>query len=173
MTPPRALIVSYSYSGNTHRIAQAIQELTGGNGCEIYPSQPYPVEFPDLLRQVQGEVKRGFRPRLLPGLRHPQPYSVIFAGTPNWCGTIAPPLASWLAGNDLSGKVIFPFYSHCGGVSGDLAGDIAALCPKSDVRAALGVIGDGGDELPELLKSWLYEPAGRAALQPCRQCEGR
>lgn len=33
---PRLLIVSYSYSGHTHRLAEAIQHLTGGDWCEIY-----------------------------------------------------------------------------------------------------------------------------------------
>ena len=43
------LIVSYSYSGNTHRIAQEIQKATGGDWSEIYPWQPYPIVFPELL----------------------------------------------------------------------------------------------------------------------------
>ena len=91
-----ALIISYSYSGNTHQIAKTIQSLTGADWSEIYPWQPYPVEFPELLEQVQREVKNGYKPRLLPGSHSPQLYSVIFVGSPNWCGTIAPPLASWL-----------------------------------------------------------------------------
>ena len=33
----RPLIISYSYSGNTHRIAQEICRMTGGDWCEIYP----------------------------------------------------------------------------------------------------------------------------------------
>ena len=78
-------------------------------------------------------------------------------GSPNWCGTIAPPMASWLYKNNLDGKIILPFYSHCGGVSGDLRGDIARLCPKADVREALGVIGDGGDDLTEILRQWLVK----------------
>lgn len=150
-----ALIISYSYSGNTHQIAKTIQSITGADWCEIYPWQPYPVEFPDLLKQVQGEVKRGYRPRLLPGAPSPRLYSVVFVGSPNWCGTIAPPLASWLSGHDLSEKIILPFYSHCGGVVGDITGDIAALCPKADVRAALNVIGNGGNELTALLRDWI------------------
>lgn len=56
IAPTRPLIVSYSYSGNTHRIAQEIQSATGGDWCEIYPWQPYPMAFPELLRQVK---KRG------------------------------------------------------------------------------------------------------------------
>ena len=154
-SPKKALIISYSYSGNTHHIAETIQTITGADWSEVYPWQPYPVEFPELLEQVQREVKNGYKPRLLPGARSPQQYSVIFVGCPNWCGTIAPPLAAWLSKNDLSGKLILPFYSHCGGVAGDLAGDIAALCPKADVQAALSVIGTGGTELPAILRDWI------------------
>lgn len=154
----RPLIVSYSYSGNTHQIAQRIQEITGGDWCEIHPWQPYPMAFPELLEQVKREIQSGYHPRLLPGSHFPRQYRIIFVGTPNWCGTIAPPLASWLYKNDLSGKIILPFYSHCGGVSGDLRGDIAKLCPKADVREVLSVIDDGGNNLTEILRQWFIKP---------------
>ena len=150
----RPLIVSYSYSGNTHQVAQEIQRATGGRWCEIHPWQPYPMAFPELLEQVKREIQSGYHPRLLPGTCSPRPYRVIFVGSPNWCGTIAPPLASWLYKNDLDGKIILPFYSHCGGATGDLRGDIAKLCPKTDVREALSVIDDGGDDLMRILRKW-------------------
>ena len=149
----RPLVVSYSYSGNTQRIAQGLQAMTGGDWCEIHPWQPYPMAFPELLEQVKREIQSQYRPRLLPGTRSPRPYQIIFVGSPNWCGTIAPPLASWLYKNDLTGKRILPFYSHCGGVSGDLRGDIARLCPNADVREALGLFDDGGD-LTDTLRQW-------------------
>lgn len=66
----RPLIASYSYSGHTHRAAQALQRLTGSDWCEIYPRQPYPMAFPELLAQVKRELKTGYRPKLLP-LSHP------------------------------------------------------------------------------------------------------
>lgn len=165
--PP--LIVSYSYSGNTYRIAQQLQAMTGGDWCEIHPWQPYPAAFPALLEQVRHEVRVGCRPRLLPGSKNPKPYSVIFVGTPNWCGTIAPPLASWLAGNDLSGKIVLPFCSHCGGVAGNIQNAVAKICPKADVRAALYIMDDGGVYLPETLRQWLGKTDwGSPALG--RQC---
>ena len=136
----QVLIVSYSYTGNTHKIAQEIQKLTGGDLCEIYSWQPYPMAFPELLAQVKREIAAGYRPRLLAQPYSPKNYSAIFVGSPNWCGTIAPPLTSWLYSNDLSGKRLFPFYSHCGGNSGDFRGDIVKLCPKSEVREALSVV---------------------------------
>lgn len=151
----QVLIVSYSYSGNTCRIAEGIQELTGGERYDIYPWQPYPMAFPELLKQVKKEVEHGYHPILLPGAPSPASYQLIFAGSPNWCGTIAPPLASWLYKNDLSGKIILPFYPHCGGVEADFKKDIEKLCPKADVRECLEVIGDGGEQLKELVEKWL------------------
>lgn len=159
MNGSKALIVSYSYSGHTHQIARAIQALTGADWCELHPWQPYPVEFPALLCQVRQEIKTGYRPRLLPGALSPQDYPVVFVGSPNWCSTIAPPLASWLAGKDWSGKVIFPFYSHCGGAVGNLGADIAALCPGAEVREALGILQVGQTNLLQEIQSWL-ETAG-------------
>lgn len=74
----RPLIVSYSYSGNTQRIAREIQTVTGGDWSEIYPWQPYPMAFPELLEQVRREIRSGCRPRLLENFRSPRPYGVIF-----------------------------------------------------------------------------------------------
>ena len=80
---------------------------------------------------------------------------MIFVGSPNWCGHIAPPLAAWLAKNDLAGKVVLPFYSHCGGVPCDFGRELARLCSKAEIRAPLGVLEDDGAELPQLLQAWL------------------
>lgn len=151
------LIVSYSYTGHTHQIAQAIHTLTGGDWCEIYPWQPYPMVFPELLEQVRKEIQTGYHPRLLPGTLNSKPYSVIFVGSPNWCGNIAPPLASWLARNDLSGKIILPFYSHCGGVPCNFHREIARLCPRADVRKELGILENLGTDLLRILRNWLNQ----------------
>ena len=153
----RILIVSYSYSGNTHQIAKGIQEVTEGDRCEIYPRQPYPMAFPELLKQVKKEVERGYHPALLPGASSPALYEVIFVGAPNWCGTIAPPLASWLYKNELSGKTLLPFYSHCGGMPADFREEITKLCPRADVREPLQVIGDGKGQLKGLIGKWIQE----------------
>ena len=151
----KPLIVSYSYFGHTHHIAQALCALTGGDWCEIYPWQPYPMAFPELLEQARKEIRTGYHPRLLPGAASAREYAVIFAGSPNWCGHIAPPLAAWLVKNDLSDKIILPFYSHCGGVPCDFGREITHLCPKAEVRVPLGVLEETGTNLPKLLRAWL------------------
>ena len=150
----KPLIVCYSYTGHTREAALRLQSLTGGDLCQIFPRQPYPVSFPQLLEQARREIAAGVRPRLLVMGPGPQPYRTIFVGSPNWCGTIAPPLASWLSHYDFSGKVLFPFCSHCGGVRGDLREAVQRVCPKAEVKEALGLLET--ETAPEdVLGQWL------------------
>lgn len=154
--PPRILIAFYTYSGSTGKLAEVLQQLTGGTLTRLYPSQPYPSRFPELLEQVRREIHGHHYPRLLPVSESPAGYDIIFVGTPNWCGTVAPPLAAWLRRNRaaLTGKVLLPFYSHCGGEPGDIAGAVRSLCPQAQVGPAFAACPDEGD-LAAKLDTWL------------------
>ena len=109
------LVVCYSYSGKTRMIAEVIERQTGGTRSQIYPRQPYPADFEQLLSQVRMENRTGKYPALLPVTERADNYDIVFTGSPNWCGTIAPPLVAWLKENDMTGKILLPFFSHCGG----------------------------------------------------------
>lgn len=60
------LIVCYSYSGKTRRIAEMIQKQTGGSLSRIYPRQPYPSDFEKLLIQVKEEIRIGKKSHCFP-----------------------------------------------------------------------------------------------------------
>ena len=109
----------------------------------------------EIQQQVKEEIRSGYYPRLLPVSCSLRSYQIVFAGSPNWCGTIAPPLASWLYRNNLSGKIILPFYSHCGGVSCDFGRDISRICPKADVREPLGVLDNEKKDMGDRFRDWL------------------
>ncbi|HIS53267.1 MAG TPA: flavodoxin [Candidatus Onthomonas avicola] len=154
---PKPLIVCYSYSGNTLALAQKIQRLTGAALTQVFPTQPYPSRFEELLVQVRRELRGRHYPKLLPVSEPPTDYDMIFVGSPNWCGTIAPPLASWLRQhNGLAGKTVLPFYSHCGGETGNPEGAVRILCPKAQVGAAFAAIPNKSDTEPAL-EAWLRQ----------------
>ena len=64
----KALIVCYSYSGNTYRVAQAIQKLTGAQLCQIFPSQPWRSAW--ALPRRTSSPTRGHRLRPLGQHQH-------------------------------------------------------------------------------------------------------
>lgn len=151
------LIVCYSYSGKTRKIAEVIQQQTGGRLSQIYPRQPYPADFDCLLSQVREESRSGKLPALLPVTERADKYDVIFVGSPNWCGTIAPPLASWLEKNDMEGKTVVPFFSHCGGEDKGMEKTVRKLCRAAKIGSSLYVLETARENLQDMVRTWLEE----------------
>ena len=82
---------------------------------------------------------------------------VVFIGSPNWWSTIAPPVASFLASYDLSGKTVIPFVTHGGGGMARCADDVRKLCPKSTVLKGGSFSGEGIRTARAALVKWVNE----------------
>ena len=87
--------------------------------------------------QAKEEIQAGYKPVLRSRLDHIQSYDTILVGSPNWWGTIAPPVATFLSGYDLSGKTIVPF------------------CPQSNVLSSFEIYGSGGMDAQARVRAWL------------------
>ncbi|MEJ2735906.1 MAG: flavodoxin [Anaerolineae bacterium] len=101
-----ALIVYYSRSGNTRRIAMLVHQEMGGTLHEIEPEAPYPRSYDATVDQAKKEIEAGHRPALESTLDSVESYNTIFVGSPNWWSTIAPPVASFLSECDMSEKIM-------------------------------------------------------------------
>lgn len=66
-----------------------------------------------------------------------------------------PPVATFLAENDLGGKTIVPFCTNGGGGLGHIPGDIRALCKESEVLDSLDLYEDGGAGAKAKISDWL------------------
>lgn len=153
----RILIVYYSWSGNTRRVAKAIHEIVGGDIVELEPEEPYPESYNATLERAKREIRSEYRPPLKTKIDGIEVYNVIFVGSPNWWGTIAPPVASFLSQYNLSGKTIAPFFTHGGGGLQRMLDDLKKLCPFSKILPAFTVYGSGGGNLKDRLYRWLKD----------------
>ena len=131
--PAKVLVAYYSWGGNTKYAAAQIQKATGGTLFEIKPVKPYPSGYRECTVQAKKEIQEGVRPELAARVEDMGKYDVIFIGSPNWWSTIAPPVASFLASHDLSGKTVIPFVTHGGGGMARCGDEVRKLCPKSTV----------------------------------------
>ena len=86
----RTLIVVYSYSGNTRRIAQGLQELTGGDLLEINTRRDYVGGMAAMAIQTRLERSIGLLPSLDVELPDIGKYDRILIGGPVWSYTAAP-----------------------------------------------------------------------------------
>ena len=78
----KALIVYYSYTGNTKRIAQMIQNAIGGDIAKIETVVPYEGDYNTVVDQGHEEVKRGFMPQIKPLNVNIKDYDTVILGTP-------------------------------------------------------------------------------------------
>ena len=156
--PAKKVLVAYfSHSGNTRAVAREIAEAAGGDLFEIVPAEPYPSEYGAVVDQAKREIAAGFRP----GLKTPpgdlSAYDVIFVGSPCWWATVAPPVATFLASCDLSGKTVVPFMTHEGSRMGHSVADIRKLCPQATVTEGLPVRGSAVGSSQETVWRWVRD----------------
>ncbi|ADN02121.1 flavodoxin [Spirochaeta thermophila] len=139
-------VVYYSWSGNTRHVAGLIQARTGGVLKALEPEVPYPSSYEATLSLAKAEIREGKLPALAPMDLAIHAYDFIFLGSPNWWGTIAPPVAAFLSQYDLAGKIIAPFITHGGGGAQRTLDEIRKRCPRAQVLPALVVYGRGTGE---------------------------
>lgn len=151
----KIFIAYFSYMGNTKGIARQIQKQTGGTLFEIKPAVPYPEDYDTTERQGRKETSEGYRPALAEQAGNLASYDTILIGTPNWFNTMAPPVAAFLADNDLAGKKIAIFCTNGGGGLGHTVADIRALCKDSEILDSLDIYEDGGAGAKAKISDWL------------------
>lgn len=117
------LIAYFSWSGNTERMARAIQAEIGGDLFKIEPATPYTEEYDALLDIARQEQAEDARPELAAQVENWDGYDVIFAGFPNWWSDAPMAVYTFLEAYDFTGKTLIPFNtSASGGFGRSLSG---------------------------------------------------
>ncbi len=152
------LIAYYSWSGNTQDIAEFIASETGGELFAANPVKPYTTDYSACVAQARNEIRVNFRPELV-AMPENKSYSAVFLGSPIWCGTMAPPLATFIDNFDFTGITVLPFYTHGGGGGGKFDRDIAGMCRNSKLQKSMEIYGSGNKDTRSKIKSWIKSAA--------------
>ncbi len=130
----KTLVVYFSGSGNTERVAGYIAEATGGTLFELVPVTPYTSA--DLNWTAAGsrvnlehndETLRNI-PLVTTTPENFDEYDTVFIGYPIWWGIAAWPVNNFVKSNDFTGKTVIPFATSASsgmGQSGTLLAEMA------------------------------------------------
>lgn len=111
----KTLVVYFSYTaGNTKKIAEKVSKALGADIVALEPEVAYSKDYEKVVEQGEEEVKRGYRPKLKDLGVNLDDYRRIIVGSPTWWYAPAPPVMSFLYGNDLHGKTVVPFMTNAG-----------------------------------------------------------
>ena len=130
----KTLVVYYSASGNTERVAKDIAEAAGADLFEIVPTEVYTSEDLNwtnsdsrVSREHDDESLRDV-PLTTTEVPDWDSYDTVFIGYPIWWGIAAWPVDTFVKNNDFSGKTVIPFATSSSsgmGQSGSLLADMA------------------------------------------------
>ena len=128
----KALVVYFSYSGNTKFIAEAVAKVLGADTEELKLTKPL---SPSDAGKYEKLLKDSDVP-LLPLEHDAGAYDVVVIGTPAWYYTFAPPVRRFLESVDLSGKRLGLFCCHGGG-PGKTLQNLKNALPNSTVAGTI------------------------------------
>ena len=130
----KTLVVYYSASGNTARVAQDIAEAAGADLFEIVPTEVYTDDDLNwtnsdsrVSREHDDESLRDV-PLTTTEVPDWDSYDTVFIGYPIWWGIAAWPVDGFVKANDFTGKTVIPFATSSSsgiGQSGNLLADMA------------------------------------------------
>ena len=130
----KVLVVYYSASGNTKRVAEEIAEAAGADLFEITPTEPYTqddlnwtVDGSRVNREHDDEALRDV-PLTTTEVENWDDYDTVFIGYPIWWAIAAWPVNNFVKDNDFTGKTVIPFATSSSsgmGQSGTLLAEMA------------------------------------------------
>ena len=153
----KVLIVYFSHSGNTRKLAELIHEQVGGDMVELRTAVPYPREYDAVVDMAKKEQRENARPSIVTELPDLMSYRTVFIGYPNWWGTFPMPVFTRLEKYDLGERTVVPFCTHEGSRLGRSERDLRRLCPHARILKGFEVRGSRVGEAREAVARWLRD----------------
>ena len=144
MENSKKLIVYFTYTNNTKKIAEKIKSKLNCDILEIKPVKPYDSDYDTVVRLEQNNETAKKTPDIEKINVDLSKYDEIILGTPVWWYTIAPVIRTFLKQDDLSGKKIIPFATN-GGWIGRTFQEIKELCPNSVIENEMNIVFEGSN----------------------------
>ena len=130
----KTLVVYYSATGNTERVAKVIADATDADIFELQPTDPYTDDDLDwtndnsrVSQEYANEDQRDVELESIT-VDNWDSYDTVFIGYPIWWGIAAWPVNGFVENNDFTGKTVIPFCTAASsgiGESGDLLEEMA------------------------------------------------
>ena len=134
----KVLVVYYSASGNTERVAKDIAEAAGADLFEIVPTEVYTSDDLNwtnadsrVSREHDDESLRDV-PLTTTEVPDWDSYDTVFIGYPIWWGIAAWPVDNFVKANDFTGKTVIPFATSASSGMGQSGSLLAGMAGSGD-----------------------------------------
>ena len=152
----KVLVVYYSNSGHTKKIAENIRNVVGGDIKQIELVEKYPAKRVAMSKIVKQQMKENHLPAI--EWLDISDYDVVFVGSPIWNGKISLPTKAFLSTQDFEHKIIIPFFTYSGGaMRGKISDEIYTITKNAKMLRAKFFFGNGICLQKQQIMKWLNE----------------
>lgn len=171
----KTLVVYYSATGNTERIAGIIAAETGADVFVLEPVTPYSaadLNWTDTGSRVSYEHDHPEAQQEIALVQvtpeNWETYDTVCIGYPIWWGIAAWPVNQFVTGNDFTGKTVIPF---CTSASSDLGESDTLLADMADTGTWLAGHRFSSRAEEEAVLAWVREMQQAGAAEPILNAE--
>lgn len=134
----KSIIIYYSQSGVTRKIAEKIQKVTGSDIYEITSDRQYDSDMWKAYEEAKAEIASGNMPNLCGALPELKRYRKVYLGGPVWGGAPANPMKTFLKQVDFHGAHVIPFWTFYD-YEGSYEKDIINACSNAKPLSGIGI----------------------------------
>lgn len=128
----KKLVVYFSASGVTEKLAKRLANVVGADIFEIKPKKPYTAADLDWTnKKSRSSVEmsdKSFRPAIAEKLDNIAEYDTIYVGFPIWWYVAPTIINTFLEQHELTGKTIIPFATSGTSLMGKTNSELAPSC---------------------------------------------
>ena len=135
----KILIIYYSSSGTTEKVANVIKSKTGADLYLIKTNPPYPTEQEALGKEMALERENGNIRDLSGQLPELSGYDIILIGGPVWSGEPSNPIQKYLSMTNFGGKKVAGFWTAYA-EPGDYANKFKKLVNNAKISDGLSFV---------------------------------
>lgn len=151
----KVLVVYFSETGNTQKLAKLISDEVGGDFRRIETVKPYPTGQ-ELFDYTKNERDEDARPELKDLEVNMEDYDIVFVGYPIWWYTLPMPIYTFFDKYDFDDKIIVPFNTHEGSGDGGTYSTIKNWEKNAKVLDGLAIRGgDIKSNQTTSIRNWL------------------
>lgn len=130
----KTLIIYYSYTNNTKKLAEKIKNETNYDIFELTPKNPYPEDYNEVVNLGQYEVDNNVRKEIknVPNISN---YDRLIILTPTWWYKPAPVITTYLTDTNFVKKEVIPVMTNAGW-PGTVIKDMTEIAQKNGAKVS-------------------------------------
>lgn len=156
-----SLVVYFSNTGNTERVARIIAEETGGALREIVPEVPYTaadLDYSDSDSRANREQNDAdARPAIAEEIENFGEYDRVFIGHPIWWGDAPRIVQTFLEAYSFEGKTVYTFSTSASSSGGGAYGGLRSAYPEINFAGNLHFTSSQLSSAQARVREWLDE----------------